>query len=342
MANTAGWWLPECYGSDWTMEYRAVRDAAALFDLSDEGTLVVGGTDRLDWLQRITTTDLKPLRPGQGTHACFLAATGTLQTHARCLVAEQAVFLVVEPPLVARTQEILDGFIIMEDVTVTDARSALGVLSVQGPHAGRVVSSTLNLDVPESRPLDHWEVAWGTERLRVLRHDRTGSGGLDLIAPLRILPVLFETLRSKGASPTGRKALNITRIEAGIPWWGYELGLDVRPDDAGLGSSICYTKGCYPGQEVMAKLLTRGHPSRRLWGLRFEGGPPPPAGTTVCVGDTPAGKVTSVAEFAPAVGGAAGLAILRWSAVEPGRTVVVGATPARVVELPMIGQIPAV
>jgi folate-binding protein YgfZ len=179
--------------------------------------------------------------------------------------------------------------------------------------------------------------------LIVARASQTGESGFDLLAHAEIAPLIWERLaeavRNVGGRPAGWEALNTLRVEAGLPWWGHELDSSIVPLEARLERAISFTKGCYVGQEIIARIDARGRVNNLLGGLRLSGTTLPARGSRILGDGKAIGRITT-AVHSPAVGGPIALAFMRREWSEPGRSVTVEAegeqAPAESVVLPFV------
>ncbi|MBI3645883.1 MAG: aminomethyl transferase family protein, partial [Acidobacteriales bacterium] len=224
-----------------------------------------------------------------------------------------------------RTMETLEKFIIMDDVTLTDETERLGSLAVEGPAAGAALADACGVKLDTMAEHGHAEVSVSGISCRVMRTTHFGEWGAEFIAPREQLAALWTALlravRARGGGPIGYQALNALRLEAGIPWFGYDFDDKVIPHEAGLETShISYTKGCYTGQEIVERVRSRGHANRRRVRLQFLGMELPPSGTKLTAAGQDAGAVTSAA-FSTQLGRVLGMAYVRREFSETGSVV---------------------
>lgn len=339
LVEAAGRRMPADFG-DLHAEYEALRTGAGLLDLSAHGRLRIVGSDRASFLHNMVTNDVRALRPGEGCHAAKLDVHGKMEAGLHVLCLEDALLCDVDADLIVRVRQSLDRHRIMEDVQIEDCTADWALVSVQGPHAAAVLAAA-GAGVGELRAdLQHAVGAIGGVESRVVRSDRSGSGGYDVWVPAPHTLTVWRTLRdTRAARPAGLEALDVRRIEAGIPWSGREITGEYFPMETGLESGwISYTKGCYLGQETISRLHHMGHVNRYLRGMLLGDVDPPPAGSDLWKGDDRVGKVTSAARSLKLQQTIA-LAYVHRSQAEPGtrlEVVVTGARmPARVADLPM-------
>ncbi|GMV39453.1 MAG: aminomethyltransferase [Myxococcales bacterium] len=299
-------------------ELEAVRSRAALFSIQDD-VVEIRGRHAERFLHSMLSQDVKSMVPGApGRYATFLTDTGKVVGVLLLLRLEERRFLAVMPAAAA-TVAALQRFVLAQDVVFTTL--AAQVLSVQGPAAADLVGG---LDAPFA-----WLRTVVGAEVTAVEHGRCGERGVDLLVEGEVAPVL-AALRAAGVVEAGPAALDVARVEAGVPWLGRELTEDTIPLEAHLRHAISYKKGCYIGQETIAMTTYRGQPPRLLRGLRFSGGLPAPGLLTV--DGRKAGTLTSAVE-SPELG-PIGLALVKNKLAAPGTVVRVGERDAVVVELP--------
>jgi hypothetical protein len=321
-----GWEVVGCYGDARTGAL-VIREGAGVCDLTHRGWLRVAGADRIRFLQAMFTNDVAGRAPGQGTYGAFLNDRGRVVSDAALLVMEDAVYLDVEAPARETLPPVLDRYIIMDDVSVTDETPGRVLLTVQGPTSSGAVAQAVG-DVSDLAELEHRRIGG----VLVIRHDRAGETGYDLCTPPGEAARLLDALRESGALPAGVEALEICRIEAGLPRAFVDMDETTIFLEAGGERSISRSKGCYLGQEVIVRALDRGGVKRQLRGLRISGAQAPARGAKVHLGDREVGHVTSAC--LATAGLPIALALLHRDAWEPGTDVSVDGLPATVAALP--------
>jgi folate-binding protein YgfZ len=304
-------------------QYRQLREECGLLDRSGRGKLEVTGPDAADFLQGQLTNDVEALGPGEGQYAALLDRKGHMQADMRVLrPAAEELWIDTEPEALEATRRHLQMYKIGREVEVADVSEERAILSLIGPRAVEVAGTPA---LPESAC--ERAAVGGVECLAV--GTRTG---IDLIAPAADRERLRETLLGAGAVEVSAAAAEILRIEAGTPRFGAEMGTETMPAEAGIvEDAVSFTKGCYIGQETVARLHYKGRPNRHLRGLRLSA--PAEPGTALRLGEKEVGRLGS-AGVSPALG-PIGLAILRREA-EPGAELTVGedGVTAEVVALP--------
>ncbi len=324
-AQAAGRLVVRSYG-DAAGEYRAGREAAGLVDLSERGLLEVSGPPRQSFLQGMLSNEVASLRPGQGCRAALLTPKGAVQALLRVLVEETAVALETDGERLALVQQTLEHHRVAAPVRL--APRELAILALVGPRADDVVRAAGGLLPPDVAEA-HVTAVLGGETLRVARARDLPGGGVVLHLPPAAAPAIFERLRGEGARPIGREALDALRVEGFRPWYGLDVSEANLLHETGLLAE-CHspTKGCYLGQEIVARLSARGaNVNKALRGLRLSA--PAQAGDVITAEGREVGRVTTAA-LSPRLGPIA-LGYVQRGHFAAGTAVAVAAQPATVV-----------
>ena len=326
-------------------EHAALRAAAGVLDLGFRSRLCLTGADRARLLNGQVTNNVKDLAVGQGCYAALVTAKGKLQSDLNIYCLAEEFLLDFEPGLTAAITQRFDKFIIADDVQVVDVAPHFGLLSVQGPRAGVVIEKIGLGFVLPTTPLSFVRTEDATlGEIYCMNQPRTGTTGFDLFVPAAALAVVADKLIAAalevGGGAVGFTALEIARIEAGIPRFGVDMDETNLAPEAGIEErAISYTKGCYIGQEVIARIRTYGQVARALRGLRLADdlSALPKRGDNLYLGDKEIGYVTS-AVASPALKTNVALAYLRRECNQPGTELKLrmagGESAVRVVELP--------
>jgi folate-binding protein YgfZ len=298
-----------------TTEYELLSTGTGLLDRS-RGKLRLSGSEAAEFLQGQVTNDVEALQPGQGCYAALLSHKGKVQADMRVLRGPDWIWLDTEPNALPVLLRNVQTYSIGRDVRAEDLSASRAILSLLGPAAREALDSA----PPEA------EHAWveGEHGLYV-----STDLGVDVICPTEDADAVRAAL---GIEAVSEEAAECLRVESGRPRFGLDMNADTIPEEAGLNDrAVSFTKGCYVGQETVARLHYKGKPNRRLRGLRLS--EPAEQGAVLRLGDREVGRVGS-ATVSPALGPIA-LAIVRREA-EPGSTVLVGEPghPGEVVELP--------
>jgi len=307
--------------------YRALREAAGLVDRRRRGRLYLTGEDRRSYLHGQLTNDIAVLGPGQGCYAALLTPQGRMIADMRVLELGDAVLMDLDRKAAVTVLEHLQTFVFNEDVASVDVTETLAQLGVYGPSAPSALAGACggNADELQALPL------YGSSRLvhdggpiTVVRSDDYGIPGFDLFAESSRFDALASSLRNGGAVDVEPTVVEVVRVESGRPLFGTDMDEQTIPLEAGIENrAISLTKGCYVGQEIIIRVLHRGHGrvARRLVGITMEAAAPQPArGDHIRSGDRDIGAVTSAAT-SPTLGKPIALGYVRRDFSEPGTPV---------------------
>lgn len=303
-----------CDYGDSTAEYAAVTQRAGLHYIGHWGRLLFGGADYIDFLHRMTTNHFVNLQNGAGLQAVFTENRGRIVDVGAFYRRDGHTLAVVSPAARQSLPAWLDRFIFSEDITIEDIGEATSAFDIMGPEALALTSQVLNLPSEPSAP--HQLVDCPSHPSMWLSALADPSAGLRLIGTPDILAALWRALGAAGAHPIGERTWNVRRIELGIPLADGELNDEHNPWEAGLGEAIHMNKGCYIGQEVIARLDTYDKIKQHLVGLVVSAAAPLPAGTQLFSDNAAVGTVTSSA-LSPSFGPIA-LAYVRRAHAAPG------------------------
>ena len=303
-------------------QYRILRESAGALERSDRRSLQVAGPEAAEYLEGQLTNEIEVLEPGEGCYAALLDRKGHMQADMRVLRTEDGLRLETEAVAGDAAFRHLNTYKVGREVTIVEVTDRLAVLSVIGPAAAELV-----LGGPAGPEHSHREITLGG----VAGLAATTDLGVDLLVPRTGTPEVLDALTTAGAEPVTEAAAEIVRVESGRPRFGREMTNATIPQEAGINErAVDFSKGCYIGQETVARLHYRGKPNRHLRGLRLAG--PAADGDPVRLGERELGTI-GTAVLSPARGSIA-LAILRREA-EPAATVEVGdGNSAEVVALP--------
>jgi folate-binding protein YgfZ len=332
------------YGNPAT-EHRALWESVGLVDLSFRTRLCLAGADRQKFLHGQVTNDVNRLRPGQGCYAALITAKGKMQSDLNIYLLENEILLDFEPGLAATVAQRLERYVISDDVQIVDVGPYYGLLSVQGPTAAAVVGALdPTLPVPDSPMASVKRDVAELGEIYLINHPRLATAGFDLFVPVGSLGVAAERVRAlalaKGGCLCGWQAFDLTRIEAGVPRFGVDMDeTNLAPETGIEERAISYTKGCYIGQEVIARIRTYGQVTKHLRGLVIFGETAglPQKGAKLFQAEKEVGYITS-AVYSPKAGANIALGYVRREAQTSGTALVVQSGThqysATVVDLP--------
>jgi folate-binding protein YgfZ len=349
-AEFATWFgctLPERFAPLAT-EYRFARETAALIDKNYRAFIYASGPDRLRYLNAVLTNDVRETASGGGVPSLLLNPQGHIIAELEVYAVGDRFLIVSYRMIRERLIEALDKYIIMDDVTLEDATQSLAALGIEGPRSPEILRAMAGVEfdslaelgsVESNVALRHGRDLTGAIPVRVIRRSPGVPGFEFLVARDRVealWDVLLEAVRAVGGGPIGYAALSALRLEAGVPWFGYDFDESVIPHEAGLENShINYSKGCYTGQEIVERVRSRGHVNRVRVGVEFSGDVVPERGAKLSAGGKEVGFVTRAA-FSPAAGHPIGMAYLRREASALGTSLEYSGGTARVIALPLV------
>src|SRR5579884_1687061 len=316
-ADDRGVALPRHFG-DPAAEYAALREQAALLDLGFRTLVRAVGADRVAFLQGMLTADVAALAPGQGCPALLLTIQGRVTADVRVAALADALLLDVDV-------RVRDAFL----AALETPAEPVTLLGLEGPAAARLLG-------PDAAALPAWAhatISLAGVAVRALRASEVRGPGFVLHVPAAAAVEVWSALAAAGARPCGMEALEGRRIEVGVPRVGLDMDASTLALEVPVEEAISQTKGCYLGQEVVARGTARGHVNRRLMGLVFAGAAPAPGAALLHDGKT-VGRVTSVAH-AFGLGAPAGLGFVRREHWEPGTVLAAGSVTARVARWPL-------
>ncbi|MBH0201387.1 MAG: aminomethyl transferase family protein [Nitrospira sp.] len=296
--EVAGWEIPAHYG-DVAAEHRAVRQAVGIADLSHRGKLRVTGEDRVKWLQSVISNDIRPLQPGQGRYSSLLTHKGKMLTYFRLYMQTEAVMLEDVGEIGDTTFQALRKFLLYGvKAKMENCAESWGLLLISGPKATHVVQSAFGVDVTDLKPVDFVTAQIGGHHALVLCTEETGEVDIELLLPAESLLSAWTSVMQAGDKfgirAIGTHAREALRIEAGIPKAGPDLNEEIVPPEASLeGKAFSLSKGCYPGQEVVARMDTYGNVRRKLVGLVLQDSVVPSHGAKLYHGDREVGWISS-------------------------------------------------
>lgn len=316
-----GFPVPLRYGSV-EEEQRALEETAGIADLSWRGRLELLGPDRLRFLHNYLTCDVKGLAPGAGAYGFFTSPQGRILSDAVVLALEDRLWVEVGPGQEEAIAAHLKKYLLADRVEIRSLDDMLPI-AVLGPRAESVLGADLS---SLGAAWSHARIAVHGTEVELHRRGLLGAPAWTLWVPASVAAPLVERLISAGARPVGFEALEALRAEAGIPRFGRDFGPDNFPQETGIEEAVSYTKGCYLGQEVVARIHYRGGVQNVLRRLVFEGIAPAP-GVKLLHDGREAGRATTVIR-------SLGMGILHRRAAEPGTRVEVEGGGAALVELP--------
>jgi folate-binding protein YgfZ len=318
----------------WLAEHQALVEGAGLVDFRQRTRIAVGGADRLKFLNGFCTADVKRLSVGEGCEAFITSAQGKTIGHVQIYCELDVLLVETVAGQAERLIAHLDRYVIREDVVLHDRSTDRAAWLLAGRQAGDVLRRLGVTEVPERR--------LSGRATRIAEHD-VCLRCVDFVHPSGILvessavtwQAVGEELLRQGGRACGHEAFEAARIEAGFPWFGSDISERNLPQEVGRDElAISFTKGCYLGQETVARIDALGHVNRVLCGVRWQSAQVPTSGETLSVGGQEVGEVTS-ATYSPRLKSALALAYVKRGHQAPGTKLESPVGPAEVVQLPL-------
>jgi folate-binding protein YgfZ len=308
--------------------YHAAHNSAVLIDRS-HGTIALTGSDRASFLHALLTNDIARLARGQGAYAAYLTPQGRMISDMRVIETGTRMLLGVELEMAAVLAERFDKLVFSEDVQAKDITGELAVFGVHGPSAARMIQNATGVSVVDlATQYDNTT----SESLTIVRDDALGLPGYDVYVAASDAGEVRATLIASGAVAAGEETAETLRIEAGRPRFGIDMNSDTIPLEAGIDDrAISFTKGCYVGQEIIIRVMHRGHGrvARRLVSIVLSNGAVPARGSKIHVADRVVGEITS-STASPRLGAPLALGYVQREHAEPGTELAVNGSQARV------------
>jgi tRNA-modifying protein YgfZ len=312
--------------ADFRADYVAVTEGVGVLDRSERGKLALTGAGAREFLQGQVTQDINGLTPGHGAYAAFLTPKGKMLGDLRVLATDDELLLDTERVALQPLFNMIRRYSLGYAVELHKRTLERGLLSLLGPRSDALIAEFAPEALPGPAEHDHVAAALDSAPVRVIRTD----AGLDLLFAAEHTDAVRDELVAAGAVAVGLEAAECLRIEHGRPRYGLDLDETVIPQEAGLNErAVSFTKGCYVGQETVARLFYKGKPNRQLRGLTAT--EPVEVGTELTLDGRIVGTVTSAAD-SPRLGPIA-LALVRREA-PVGAAVQAGHSRAHVAELP--------
>jgi folate-binding protein YgfZ len=305
-------------------DYRALRSGAGLMDFANRTRLRINGTARAKFLQGILTNDVNMVSPGRGLYAAVLTSKGKMQADLTVYALSDWWWVDAEPEVAGTLPTLLSRYTIGTDAVVSNMAATYSLLGAYGPTAPRVLADAFpGLSMPTGN-LAVSEMDWKGHRLIIAEAGYPGTPGFKILVPTETLEAAQHALLTAGANAVDAAVLEVVRIEGGVPRFGIDMSEENFPPEARIEErAISYTKGCYMGQETIARIKTYGHVNRLLAGLYPDTDRPVPTGTRIISagdGNKDVGYVTS-SVHSPALGRVIALGYVHRSLDVPGTSV---------------------
>ena len=322
---------PEVIGSfgELEIEYATLRRSCVLVDEPQRGVIEVAGTDGLEFLDRMLTQKLDDLNPGCSRASFWLNRQGRIVADMRVVAADGVVLLDVDATAAQMVARTLGEFVFTEDLTIHDVSANWHRFAIHGPETLKVLSAAADAEVA-LEPGQAARVALAGVEIALDRCDLAGEPGVEVFVPMadawKVWDAIVGAAELAGIAlrPAGWHAFNIARVESGTPAFYLDFGPDSFPAETGvIDSRVSFVKGCYLGQEIVARMHSRGNPKQQLVGLRLNapddvGQWQPVTGTPIFAGDEQVGAVTSSSISPMLSGEPVCFAMVRWAESQPG------------------------
>jgi hypothetical protein len=306
----------------------AAKPSIALYDRSNWGRIDVSDSDRLSFLHNQSTQDFKTRKPGEGCDTVFVTSTARTIDLATAYILENSVLLLVSPGMTDKIMQFLDRYIFFADkVKLANVTEQTAAFSLFGPQSHAALEKLGASEIIGKSYGSHQVFQIGGQDVRVAVGSGLAIAGYTLMTTADQKEALQTVLGEVGAKMIRDRAWDFLRIEQGRPMPGSELTDDYNPLEAGLWHAISFNKGCYIGQETIARLDTYKGVKQQLWGVKLSA--PAEPGTVVMMGDEKVGTLTSVAD-------GIGLAYIRTKAGGAGLEVSIGDVTGSIIDVPFL------
>jgi folate-binding protein YgfZ len=329
----AGAETPSSFG-DPAAELRALLHGAAVYELSWRGMLILTGSDRVRWLNGMITNNIRDLAEHSGNYNFMLSPQGRIQGDMDAYNRGDYLLVTAERQQLPRIAETFDKYIIMDDVSVTEASDKLVSIGISGPTSHEMLMRA-GFELPVLEPGQVFDTTWRDIGLSLVRGVTVRVQSYELwVAPDNACAT-WDALTGAGAVPVGTQAFEYFRMLNGIPRYGVDITERDLPQETAQNHALHYSKGCYVGQEIVERIHSRGNVHRTLVGFELSAGELPTRGTKVQFNGKDVGEITSAASI-PIDSRVRNLALgfLRREASQPGTEVQVGNSTALVAALP--------
>ena len=313
---------------DASQELAALTRAAGVYDLGWRAKIKVAGDDRVRWLNGMVTNNVRDLKLDNGNYNFVLSPQGRIQGDLYVYNRGDHMLLDTERSQFGNMLKLLEHYIIMDDVELSDMTDKITSLGVQGPNAAAVLK-TLGIDPSTTAPLVVTDHTWNGRAISVTRMANDDYLTYEIWLPSEIVPAVWDALTAAGARPVGTEALEKFRVLAGVPKYGQDIRERDLPQETGQKHALNFDKGCYVGQEIVERIHSRGNVHRTFTGFRLDA--PAERGTKLLANDKELGELTSVAQIGKRT---LGLGYIRREAGGPGAKVRAGGTEATITPLP--------
>jgi folate-binding protein YgfZ len=321
---------------DWEAEYWSFRRGVGLFRPPAVAQVEITGSQRAEFLNRLCTNKLDRIQPGEGLETFLPDANGRILYHVFVYAGPNSLVLHTAAGQGPSLCSHLDYYLIRDDVQLHDRSSLWGELILLGPQSADVAEHLTSAGLAGgNQAIANFSVAWEGRPLMVRRLQDRDFLAFHFAGETAHMPALWQALRQGGATACGLRALETVRIEEGFPVIGLDITDKTLPQEVGRNEqAISFTKGCYLGQEIVARIDSRGAVNKILSGIRFQTAEVAASGGELTHAGQSAGQITTAA-YSPRFHASVALAYVRRQFHEPGAVLDSAWGPATVVALPM-------
>jgi hypothetical protein len=318
----------------WLDEYRALTAAAGLVDLGHRTQIELAGADRASFLHNLSTNEIRKLAVGSGVEAFLTSVQGKTLAHGFVFAGETSLVFETVGGQSAAILKHLDHYLVCEQVELFDRSQEWSELLLAGPAAASLLASVCEGSLPQFR-LAHCAASIAGQSVSVRRVEWTGPEGFLISGKRDAMAAVRTAFVAAGAVSCGEAAFTAARIEWGLPLFGSDITEANLPQEVGRDPlAISFTKGCYLGQETVARIDALGHVNKTLVGVRFHGTAVPPVGSPLSAGGQVVGQVRS-SSFSPGLNAGLALGYVRRGSNQPGAALTSAVGQAEVVALPV-------
>ena len=314
-------------------ELRALTSTCGVYDLSTRAKLEITGNDRIRWLNGMVTNNIRDLAPGHGIYSFLLNPQGHILGDFFAFNRGDRVLVDTDQTQVEKVLATFDHYIIMDDVEVANVSEKLASVGIAGPNAKDILKAA-SFEVGDLKPLQIEDIARKETKASVVCGEQEPYPSYEIWIAKEQADQVMTALRSAGATPASRDALELYRIALGIPRYGQDIRDRDLPQETEQERALNFNKGCYVGQEIVERIRSRGNVHRKFTGFRITGSSPAP-GTKIQAQGKDVGEVTSSAMIPAARGDqAVALGYIRREVGTPGKEVQIAESSATVSDLP--------
>jgi len=310
-------------------ELAALRSGCGVYDLGFRAKIFLTGEDRVRWLNGMVTNNIRDLAVGRGVYAFLLNPQGRILGDLYAYNRGESIAVDTDLSQAEKILATFDHYIIMDDVEVKNLSEDLTALGIGGPRSAETLNRA-GFALPEMQTLEIQAVSWQGIECSLVRGERENH---EIWLPAKDVKQLWSALLAAGATPVGFEGLELERIESGVPTYGIDIRERDLPQETEQERALNFNKGCYVGQEIVERIRSRGAVHRKFTGFLLDA--PVAPGSKVAANDKDIGEITSVAALPHAEHRTIALGYIRREIGAPGREVMIGATKATVVQLPL-------